>query len=49
VIAGRLLNRLAKKVNVNLPGGQLNVRWEGENAPVFLRGTPVKVFSGTLD
>ena len=49
VIAGRLLNRLAKKVNANLPGGQLNVRWEGENAPVFLRGTPVKVFSGTLD
>ncbi len=49
VIAGRLLNRLAKNVKVNLPGGQLSVRWEGENAPVFLRGTPVKVFSGTLD
>ena len=49
VIAGRLLNRLAKKVNVNLPGGQLNVRWEGENAPVFLRGTAVKVFGGMID
>ncbi len=49
VIAGRLLNRLAKKVKVNLPGGQLSVRWEGENTPVFLRGTPVKVFSGSLD
>jgi diaminopimelate epimerase len=49
VIAGRLLNRLAKKVKVNLPGGQLSVRWEGEHAPVFLRGTPVKVFSGLLD
>ncbi len=49
VIAGRLLNRLAKKVHVNLPGGQLSVRWEGKNAAVFLRGTPVKVFSGWLD
>ncbi len=49
VIAGRLLNRLAKKVNVNLPGGLLTVRWEGEGAPVFLRGTPVTVFQGEID
>jgi diaminopimelate epimerase len=49
VIAGRLLNRLTKKVNVNLPGGLLTVRWEGENSPVFLRGTPVKIFSGVID
>jgi diaminopimelate epimerase len=49
VIAGRLLNRLAKKVNVNLPGGLLTVRWEEENSAVFLRGTPVKVFSGVID
>lgn len=49
VIAGRLLNRLTKKVNVHSPGGLLTVRWEGENSPVFLRGTPVKVFSGIID
>ena len=49
VIAGRLLNRLTKKVNVNLPGGLLTVRWEGENSPVFLRGTPLKIFSGVID
>jgi diaminopimelate epimerase len=49
VIAGRLLNRLAKKVNVNLPGGLLTVRWEGEESPVFLRGTPVKVYDGAID
>ena len=49
VIAGRLLNRLAKKVNVNLPGGLLTVSWEGEQSPVFLRGTPIKVFDGIID
>lgn len=49
VIAGRLLNRLAKKVNVNLPGGLLTVRWEGEQSPVFLRGTPAKVYEGIID
>lgn len=49
VIAGRLLNRLTKKVNVNLPGGLLTVRWEGEASPVFLRGTPTKVYDGVID
>lgn len=49
VIAGRLLNRLTKKVNVNLPGGLLTVRWEGEQSPVFLRGTPAKVYEGIID
>jgi diaminopimelate epimerase len=49
VIAGRLLNRLTKKVNVKLPGGLLTVKWEGENSPVFLRGTPVTVFQGETD
>lgn len=49
VIAGRLLNRLTKKVNVNLPGGLLTVRWEDEGSPVFLRGVPVTVFQGKID
>lgn len=49
VIAGRLLNRLAKKVNVKLPGGLLTVRWEGEGSPVFLRGNPIAVFQGEID
>ncbi len=49
VIAGHLLNRLAKKVNVNLPGGLLTVRWEGKGSSVFLRGTPAKVYDGIID
>lgn len=49
VIAGRLLNRLAKKVNVKLPGGQLTVHWDGENSPVFLRGIPNTVFHGEIN
>ncbi|OJA00464.1 diaminopimelate epimerase [Rickettsiella grylli] len=49
VIAGRLLNRLTKKVKVNLPGGLLTVRWESEHSSVFLRGTPTYVFRGSID
>jgi diaminopimelate epimerase len=49
VIAGHLFNRLTKKVNVNLRGGLLTVRWEGKNSPVFLRGTPITVFQGAIE
>lgn len=49
VIAGRLLNRLTKKVNVNLPGGLLTVRWEDDNSPVLLYGTPITVFHGEIN
>lgn len=49
VIAGRLLNRLTNKVNVQLPGGQLTVHFDGENSPVFLRGIPNTVFYGKIN
>ena len=35
-------------VTVRLPGGELSVRWDGGNAPVYMTGPAVTVFEGEL-
>lgn len=49
VIAGRLLNRLKKNVKVHLPGGQLNVYWQGLGSPVLLTGKGETIFQGEIE
>lgn len=49
VIAGRLLNRLKKKVDVHLPGGQLQVNWSGNGKPVLLTGKGETISQGEID
>jgi diaminopimelate epimerase len=49
VVAGRLLNKLAENVVVNMLGGQLKVRWPGIGQSVWLSGPAVKVFDGMID
>ncbi|MDQ8039350.1 MAG: diaminopimelate epimerase [Rickettsiella sp.] len=49
VIAGRLLNRLKKNVKVYLPGGQLNVHWQGMGSPVLLTGKGETIFKGEIE
>ena len=49
VIAGRILNRLKKKVKVQLPGGQLNVHWQGLGSPVLLIGKGETIFQGEIE
>jgi diaminopimelate epimerase len=49
VIAGRLLNRLKTEVKVHLPGGQLNVTWQGNASPVFLTGKGEAVYCSHLE
>ena len=34
---------------VSLPGGQLMVRWAGENETVWLRGPAQRVFEGRIE
>ena len=46
VVAARLLGRVAAEVEVALPGGRLNVTWQGEGEPAFLEGPAVEVFEG---
>ena len=44
-VASRLLGHTGDKVAVNLPGGTLNIEWDGEGE-VFLEGPAAEVFSG---
>lgn len=39
---------LASPVNVRLPGGELEITWEGEGRPVIMRGPAARVFEGVL-
>ncbi len=39
---------LASPVQVQLPGGELEIRWEGEGQPVIMRGPTASVFEGVL-
>jgi diaminopimelate epimerase len=49
VVAGRLRGLLDEAVTVNLPGGQLAVRWKGEGEPVWMTGPAVTVYDGVID
>ena len=37
------------QVTVRLPGGELSVRWDGGDAPMYMTGPAVTVFEGTVD
>lgn len=49
VIAGRLLNRVKKNVKVHLPGGQLNVHWQGIGSPILLTGKGETICQGEIE
>ena len=49
VVAGRLWDQLAPRVNVALTGGNLVVKWAGEGSPVYLTGPATQVFLGEID
>jgi diaminopimelate epimerase len=36
------------EVSVDLPGGQLLIRWQGGSSPVFMTGPAETVFEGTI-
>jgi len=48
VVVGNLWKILNNRVTVELPGGNLLIRWEGKNAPVFLTGPAQTVFEGQI-
>lgn len=45
----RLRGELDEKVSVQLPGGRLEISWQGEGAPVYLTGPATFVYKGQLD
>jgi diaminopimelate epimerase len=49
VVTGQRAGKLAEEVTVELPGGELRVRWAGSGTPVWLIGEAVTLFEGVVD
>jgi diaminopimelate epimerase len=49
VVTGQRAGKLAEEVTVELPGGELKVRWSGLGKPVWLIGEAVTVFEGVVN
>jgi len=49
VVVGRQMGLVGDSVRVQLPGGELDIRWAGEGQPVWMTGPAVTVFEGTID
>ena len=49
VVIGIERGLLQSTVQVNMRGGDLTVRWEGEDQPVWMTGTAVTVFDGEIE
>ncbi|MDC5703276.1 diaminopimelate epimerase [Vibrio europaeus] len=48
VAVGIVQGLLDEKVTVNLPGGSLNIAWQGEGKPLYMTGPATHVFDGQL-
>ena len=49
VAVGRVWNRLARQVEVAMPGGALTIDWEGPGTRLWMTGPAVNVFQGRID
>ena len=49
VAIGRRWGLLEESVNVELPGGNLTIHWQGDNNPVWMTGPALRVFEGRIE
>ena len=49
VVVGRSWNLLDPEVSVELPGGTLQIRWDGPGQPVWMTGDAVMAFEGSVE
>ena len=49
VVVGRSWNLLGPEVSVELPGGMLQIRWDGPGQPVWMTGEAVTAFEGSTE
>lgn len=49
VVIGIKWGLLKQQVRVELPGGELQIHWQGEGYPVMMTGPAQSVFTGSLD
>ena len=47
-VVGQLQSKLGRNVKVDLPGGALQIRWQGEGHPVKMTGPAEHVFDGQI-
>ena len=48
MVIGHLQGHLANEVQVDLPGGNLQISWQGEASPVMMTGPATTVFEGKI-
>lgn len=48
-VVGQLQGKLEREVKVDLPGGSLKIRWQGQDQPVKMTGPAEHVFDGNLN
>ncbi|NKF51180.1 diaminopimelate epimerase [Shewanella sp. WXL01] len=48
VAIGQLQGKLDRQVKVDLPGGQLNISWDGEGKPLWMTGPAEHVYDGHI-
>ena len=48
VVSGILRGLLDEQVRVHLPGGELDIQWQGHGEPVWMTGPTARVFDGVL-
>ncbi len=49
MVVGRIQGLLDEEVEVVLPGGELQITWQGEGSPVMMTGPAETVFEGKID
>ena len=49
VVAGIKVYNLGRKVDVSLPGGTLEVSWEDDDAPIWMKGPGTTVYEGNIN
>jgi diaminopimelate epimerase len=49
VVAGQIQGLLDEQVSVRLPGGELVIKWQGGNEPVWMIGPAVSVYEGRIE
>ena len=48
MVVGRVQGHLSEQVQVDLPGGNLQISWQGEASPVMMTGPATTVFEGKI-
>ncbi len=48
MVVGHLQGKLGKRVKVELPGGYLNIEWQGEGKPLWMTGPAQHVYDGQI-